>query len=114
MDPAVILTLACVTYRGCDTNLSDPHGRRAVYEEMVRCLNTFSRVRGEWDIVWGPAGFRPGIVGLDDAAMYVAKKRGEPTLAIALRGTNFFSVSDWFSNLHIEQEAWPYVDRFRG
>lgn len=115
MDSAVMLTLASITYRGCDFNLSDPHGRRVVYDEMARCFKKFSRVRNEWDIVWGPAGFRPGVVGLDESAMYVAQKRGqEPILAIAVRGTNFFSFSDWVSNLLIEQEPWPYGDPLKG
>lgn len=73
MDPAVALTLAAITYRGGDLNLSDPYSRELTFNEMKTCLETFSKVRGTWEIVWGPAGFRPGIVGLDTSAMYVVR-----------------------------------------
>jgi hypothetical protein len=111
MDPAVALTLAAITYRGSDLNLSDSHSRELTFKEMTRCLQTFSQVRGKWEIVWGPAGFRPGIVGLDTSAMYVARMIHAPRdVAIAIRGTNFFSITDWLSNLLIDQRPWTYGD----
>lgn len=41
--------------------------------------------------------------------MYVAQRVDDPsTLAIAIRGTNFFSVLDWLSNLPLEPRPWEY------
>lgn len=111
IDPAAALTLAAITYRGINLNLSDPHSRELTFKEMTRCLQTFSQVRGNWEIVWGPAGFRPGIAGLDTSAMYVARMTHAPgDVAIAIRGTNFFSITDWLSNLLIDQRRWTYGD----
>ena len=111
IDPAVALTLAAITYRGSDLNLSDPHSREVTYNEMTGCLRTFGQVKGNWEIVWGPAGFRPGIVGLDISAMYVARMTHAPKdVVIAIRGTNFYSITDWLSNLLIDQRGWTYGD----
>jgi hypothetical protein len=111
MDPEVALTLAAITYRGSDLNLSDPHSRELTFTEMSRCLREFTPVSGNWEIVWGPAGFHPGIIGLDTSAMYVARMTHAPgDVAIAIRGTNFFSIIDWLSNLPIDQRPWTYGD----
>lgn len=111
MDPAVALTLAAITYRGCELNLSDPYSRELTFKEMTRCLRTFNKVRDSWEIVWGPAGFSPGGAGLDTSAMYVARMLHAPRdVVIAIRGTNFYSVTDWLSNLLIDQRPWTYGD----
>jgi hypothetical protein len=109
MEAAVMLTFSAITYRGCEQNLSDPHARKLVADEIVRCLANFSAVKNDWELVWGPAGFRPGIVGLDDSAMYVVRNVSDPsTLVVAIRGTNLFSLTDWLSNLLINQTLWQY------
>ena len=109
MDPAEMLTLAAITYRGCEFNLSDAHSRKIVYDETARCLETFSKTQSNWELAWGPAGYRPGIVGMDISAMYVVRGRSEPSnIAIVIRGTNFFSPIDWLSNLLIDPIPWEY------
>jgi hypothetical protein len=56
--------------------------------------------------MWGPAGYRPGIAGLDTSAMYIAGSKSSPsTIAVIIRGTNFFSSQDWVSNLQ-SLELW--------
>lgn len=111
MNPAVMLTLASIVYRGCNLNLSDPHNRELARDAMVQCLNTFDKVKGQWELVWGPAGFSPDVAGLDISAMYVARQVADPSqIAIIVRGTNLFSLPDWASNLLIEQRPWPYPD----
>jgi hypothetical protein len=60
MDPAEAFTLAAITYRGCELNLSNPHSQRIVHDEITRCLGSFSRVQGNWELVWGPAGYCSG------------------------------------------------------
>lgn len=109
MDPAASLTLAAITYRGCELNLSDSQARGSVSTEIERCLGSFSAVKGDWKLAWGPAGFSPSVVGLDDWAMYVVRNVRDPsTFVVAIRGTNLFSLTDWLSNLLINQTPWPY------
>src|SRR5689334_8418513 len=76
MDPAEMLTLAAITYRGCEFNLSNAHSRKIVYDEVARCLNIFGATRGKWELAWGPAGYRPGITGADISAMYAVRAIG--------------------------------------
>jgi len=109
MDPAEALTLAAISYRGCEFNLSNPDARSAMRDEIARCLQTFSKVEGQWELVWGPAGYCSTGNGLDDSAMYVVRRIGDPSnLAIVIRGTNFFSIRDWQSNLLIDPKPWAY------
>jgi hypothetical protein len=111
MDPAVMLTLASIIYRGCNLKLSDPVNRVRVRNAIIADLNTFDKVRGQWELAWAPAGFSPDITGLDISAMYVAHSVADPSqIAIVVRGTNLFSLTDWASNLLIEPRPWPYAD----
>jgi len=109
MDPTEALTLAAIAYRGCELNLSNPNSQRILHDEITRCLGSFSRVQGKWELAWGPAGYCSGGVGLDDSAMYVARHTKLPgTLAIVVRGTNLFSLGDWESNFRVAPEQWAY------
>jgi len=109
MNPAEALTLAAITYRGCEYNLSNPSSRKIVYDEIIKCLKTFSAVKDKWELVWGPAGYCPGAIGLDDSAMFAVRNTREPeTLAIVIRGTNFFSLRDWETNFLVDPKPWPY------
>ena len=90
MDPAEALTLAAITYRGCEFNLSNPDARNAVRDEIARCLQTFSKVEDKWELVWGPAGYCSTGNGLDDSAMYVVRRKGDSsTLAIVFEALTF-------------------------
>jgi len=110
MDPATMLTLASIIYRGCELNLSDQDARERARDAMVKSLNTFDKVKDKWELVWGPAGFSPSVAGLDISAMYVARQVADPSqFAVVVRGTNLFSLTDWASNLLIEQRGWPYA-----
>jgi len=107
MDPTEAFTLAAIAYRGCELNLSNPNSQRIVHDEITGCLASFSRVKGNWELVWGPAGYCSGGVGLDDSAIYVVRHLRLPrTLAIVVRGTNLFSLGDWESNFRLAPEPW--------
>jgi hypothetical protein len=106
MDATELLTLAALSYRGCEFNLSNPHGRKIVYDEIARCLREFPSVRDNFQIAWGPAGYNPGSLDLDDSAMYAVLDKRTSDLAIIIRGTNFFSVGDWLTNLRIDPVQW--------
>jgi hypothetical protein len=111
MNAAEALTLAAITYRGCEFNLSNAHSHKIVYDEVARCLVTFGATQGKWELAWGPAGYRPGIAGADISAMYAVRGTGATStsdLSIVIRGTNFFSSLDWLSNLLIDTKPWEY------
>ncbi|MBV8771791.1 MAG: hypothetical protein JO166_05605, partial [Deltaproteobacteria bacterium] len=109
MNAAEAMTLAAISYRGCELNLADVHSRNIVAAEISRCLRTFPDVRDKWELVWGPAGYHTIASVLDISAMYVVRSLRESfTLAIVVRGTNPFSWRDWLSNLLIELKRWPY------
>jgi hypothetical protein len=109
MDPAELLTLVAITYRGCEYNLSNEHSRKIVGDEVARCLGAFDKTRGKWKLAWGPGGYRPGPLGPDISSMYAAAGIDKPSnLAIVIRGTNFFSLLDWMSNLPLEPRQWEY------
>ena len=106
MNPAVMLTLVALTYRGCEYNLANAHSHKIVYDEVARCLRNDGPEPGKWTIVWGPAGYRPTTANPDnmDISEMYAVSDGHSNLAIVLRGTNLFSALDWTSNLLIDEE----------
>jgi hypothetical protein len=110
MNPAVMLTLVALTYRGCEYNLANAHSRKIVYDEVARCLRNDGPEPGKWTIVWGPAGYRPTTANPDnmDISEMYAVSDGHSNLAIVLRGTNLFSALDWTSNLLIDEKSWEY------
>jgi Lipase (class 3) len=110
MNPAVMLTLVALTYRGCEFNLANAHSRKIVYDEVARCLRNYGPEPGKWTMVWGPAGYRPTTANPDnmDISEMYAVSDGHSNLAIVLRGTNLFSALDWTSNLLIDEKSWEY------
>ena len=110
MNPAVMLTLVALTYRGCEFNLANAHSRKIVYDEVARCLQSYGPEAGKWTIVWGPAGYRPTTANPDnmDISEMYAVSDGHSNLAIVVRGTNLFSALDWTSNLLIDEKRWEY------
>jgi hypothetical protein len=104
----VMLTHAAITYRGFALLTED---RARLREAMTRCLQSLDPVKERWDIVWGPASFRSELSLFDDAAMYVAQSRAQPScFVVAVRGTNPLSLFDWvFGDLLTRRQVpWPY------
>jgi Lipase (class 3) len=107
----LMLTLAAISYRGVNLIAPEAHKRARLRQLMDECMAKFSMVAGKWKIVWGPASFSAVSPGLDDALMYVAQSSEKPSsFAIAIRGTNPISVSDWvFGDLMVtHQVPWAY------
>lgn len=105
------LTLAAITYRGMLLAGPPSYKSAKLRKLMDESMATFSAVKDKWRIVWGPANFSPTAVGFDDDLMYVAQRISDPSvLAIAIRGTNTVSLSDWvFGDLLVDwQVPWPY------
>src|SRR6266436_74360 len=103
-----MLTLAAITYRGINLVLPEALKRAHLRRAMDACMTTFSAVKGKWKIVWGPASFSAVSPGLDDALMYVAQSAND--LAIAIRGTNPISLTDWVFGdfMFTHQVPWAY------
>lgn len=108
-----MLAHAVVIYRGYARSPGPQAALRAAMEEL---LATLSPVKGQWQIVWGPATFRGDPDPFADAAMYVARRHpsagmaGREQLVVVVRGTNPISLFDWvFGDLLVlRQVPWPY------
>jgi Lipase (class 3) len=107
-----MLTLAAIAYRGINLVLPEALKRAHLRRAMDACMATFTAVKDKWTIVWGPASFSVVSPGLDDALMYVAQSADLQNLAIAIRGTNPISLTDWvFGDLMVtHQVSWAYGD----
>jgi hypothetical protein len=106
-----MLTLAAIAYRGINLVYPEPFKNRRLRELMDDCMSRFSAVKDKWRIVWGPASFSASSPGLDDSLIYAAEGMGPtPSLAIAIRGTNPMSVTDWLLGdlMVTHQVPWVY------
>jgi Lipase (class 3) len=109
-----MLTLAAISY--CGYNLTLPEALKSAHirQRMTELLNGLPPVKGQWEIVWGPATFSAASPGFDDAAMYVARKLPfdvqPPSYVIVVRGTNPISLMDWiFGDLMVARQVdWAY------
>ncbi|HXW22575.1 MAG TPA: hypothetical protein VEK14_06660 [Rhodomicrobium sp.] len=107
-----MLTLAAITYRGINLILPEPLKLVHLRALMDECMAKFSPVKDKWKIVWGPVSFSATSPGFDDALMYVAQNSDDASeLAVAIRGTNPLSVSDWvFGDLMVTGVVpWTYA-----
>ena len=128
-DEQQLLTLALVSYQG----ILLPHlagtGDAPAADRITDALDTLvplqrqaeddpsGRSKGRWAMVWGPASHRPSVGLIDDALMFVARDRDNPTrFAVVIRGTNPASMSDWvFGDLWTSHDiAWRYGDDRQG
>jgi len=112
MNEATMLALAGIAYRGFNLVYPEPLQSRRLRALMDECMANFLPLTAGWEIVWGPVSFRATSVSLADAVMYVAENQNSRrSLAIAMRGTNPISLSDWlFGDLLVsQQEPWTYA-----
>ena len=92
----VMFTLAMISYRGFqylgEGRFSDERLRDAVEDALER----LEPVKGQWELVWGPATYRAPFTLFADSAMYVVRSRKKPSrYVVAIRGTNPLSLFDW-------------------
>ena len=111
-----MFTLAAIAYCGYNLILPEPLKQAHLRRAMTELLHELEQTVGKWEIVWGPASVSGTSPGFDDVAMYVAKRQENGSrpldldLAIAIRGTNPISLTDWvFGDLLVtEQKPWNY------
>jgi hypothetical protein len=115
-DKQVMFTLAMVSYRGLEIPGSGTLHDIWLRHGMQQGLDTLAPVRGDWEIVWGPATYSAPFGLFDDSAAYVARHRSKRSrYVIAVRGTNAFSLFDWvFGDLWTGwTQRWAYGDPAR-
>jgi hypothetical protein len=49
MNPAEMLALVAIGYRGCELNLSLPRSRKRVADEITQCLDSFGPLKAAED-----------------------------------------------------------------
>jgi lipase (class 3) len=108
---AEVLVLAALTYRGFADNHSVDIQNAFVGQAISNGLATLSPVRGQWDLVWGPATSRAGGL-VDSAVMFVVRNaQNRDRYVVAVRGTNPISVHDWtYGDLNVATLVeWPFA-----
>jgi hypothetical protein len=74
-------------------------------------------VRDRFQLVWGPATYRPSFGLFDDAMMYVVRDEASPgRYAVVVRGTNSLSLTDWlFGDAWADRTVpWPHSNAEEG
>lgn len=110
-DGQVMLTLAMLSYRAYDDllpgHLAVPRLRTAI-DDGLRAL---APVRGDWELVWGPASYQAPFTVFDESVMYVVRSLDAPRYVVAVRGTNPVAVFDWlFGDLwSAVLTPWPFA-----
>jgi hypothetical protein len=104
-----MLTLAVASYYG----LWIPHlgeaGAAPSAGIIAAALATLEPLGGRWELAWGPVSLRSTFGLLDDVLAFVARDVGDPArYAVALRGTNPLSLTDWIfgDGWVLFDEAW--------
>jgi hypothetical protein len=114
----VMLTFAALAYRGFNDVFTGTLHQDILQEALIDGLNMFEPVRGQWELVWGPAATRRAPLKnfrsldvFDWNAMYVVRNLQSPNkYVVAIRGTNPIAGQDWlFGDLWINTSVrWPY------
>jgi len=93
----VMLTLAFIADAGATIEGTDCQTAHHLYNQINHYLETMDTVKGNWDLVWGPAVFKfPLIAKLRDNTVFVAQNtKDKSQYALALSGTNPYELTDW-------------------
>lgn len=95
-DTQVMITLCAISYLGCGVQGTSSRDAKRVCRALKIGLNLIAPVKGDWEIVWGPAMFRFPATTYDDNMMFVVRHLHQKgTYAIVVRGTNPTSLSNW-------------------
>jgi hypothetical protein len=107
----VMLTLAFIADMGTDLTGNSCNDESQLYSRIQNSLQTLAPVKGNWQLVWGPAVFKFSFVVFPDNVLYVVQSTQDPTqYVVATSGTDPWSVSDWvFEDLLVKYMLpWPY------
>lgn len=106
------LVLSTITYRDFGlTGAGWIHGE-SIHTAVHEGLEDVPLTKDRFDLVWGPVVYRAPLSLVDDAMMYVVRRRDAdpPRYVVVVRGTNPISLFDWiFGDLWVTvQMPWPY------
>src|SRR5688572_9541583 len=92
----VMLTLAFIADAGATLEGNDCEVEHHLYNQINHYLESMDPVKGQWDLVWGPAVFKfPLIAKLRDNTVYVVQNtKDKSQYALALSGTNPYELTD--------------------
>lgn len=93
----VMLTLAFIADSGATLEGNDCEVEHHLYNQINHYLESMDPVKGQWNLVWGPAVFKfPLIAKLRDNTVYVVQNtKDKSQYALALSGTNPYELTDW-------------------
>lgn len=107
-----MLSLSFISYLGFYETTFGMQTARRTLRSVEHALRESPCLKGEWEIVWGPAMYRIPLTLFDENMMFVVRSRSEPSKhVITIRGTNPVSVMTWLVedfNVYC-QTAWPYI-----
>ncbi len=105
------LCLSGITYRGFGVGGGGWMHGDTLHTAISEGLENVPITKGNWELVWGPVAYRAPLSLVDDALMYVVRRRADPARhVVVIRGTNPISIFDWiFGDLWVTvQMPWPY------
>jgi lipase (class 3) len=105
------LCLSAITYRNFAWGGGGWIHGKDLHSAIAAGLDNVPLTRGHWDLAWGPVAYRAPLSLVDDALMYVVRRRDEPRRhVVVIRGTNPVSLFDWvFGDFWVTaQMPWPY------
>lgn len=105
-----MLCLALLAYRGYQDVCPPPIHAQRLCSAVQRGLAELEPLRGQWELLWGPATYRPLFAVFDSSAMYVVRSVPHPhRYVIAIRGTNPVALLDWLLGDFMvgAQVPWP-------
>lgn len=105
-----MLVLAFVSYLGFADTAHGEHLAEEIFHSIREGLQDASPVAGEWEILWGPALYRPLTIFVQNLMFLVRSKSNPARYAIVIRGTNPVSPSNWILEdfAVVGQVRWPY------
>ncbi|MEW6734317.1 MAG: hypothetical protein AB1489_23530 [Acidobacteriota bacterium] len=109
----IMLCLAYLADVGASSKIKDTSCNTAeqIYQLMLKVLNSWEPIKGQWTIVWGPGVFKFPFVKYYDNVLFIAQSTSNPnTYTVSTSGTNPYSISDWLFEdfLVATQLPWPY------
>lgn len=107
----LMLVFSYIAYYGIGLETSNPQIANKISSDIDLALKTWTPVKDQWSLVWGPGLFAFKGDRFDDNLMYVVQSKLEPSkYVIAIRGTNPVSLRDWLiEDFDVTpMHSWPY------
>lgn len=107
-----MLGLSYLTYYGFGLTGSDEDNATQIAQDIQQALPKWPVLSQAWKLVWGPGVFAFEDAVFDDNLMCAFQNKNDPSqYAVAIRGTDPLSISDWLiEDFNIlPMDVWPYA-----